>query len=99
MNSIKDIVSIVMIGRRWWDKTNTYHTTEVVVSYNHGLVIEGKTKFSYGNDLYVQSGVDWLVENDILPKECLNEVFWRYCKDNKIHKYCTVVDVARKKDL
>lgn len=91
---------IVMIGRRWFDGTSTYHTTEVIVYSKTGGLHTGKTEMTNGyGDGYIQSGVEYLVANGLMPELDRATVFWRWCEDNKIKKVCTVVDVQRKKDL
>lgn len=90
----KKVRSIGCVGRRWWDKQNTYHSAYLVVD---GVMIQ-VARFSYGyGDSYVQSCEQFLN----IPAEQSGHVpsLWRYCSANGIVFFQTVADVSAKKDL
>jgi len=90
--------SVMILGRRWFQKTfgNTYHSVEVFV--NGELV--GYVPFSYGyDDGYVQTGLKLLWEHYKPPygwKE--SSPIW-YLKDKGIKATYRAIDVDRKRDL
>lgn len=90
--------SIVIVGRRWFQRTygNTYHTAEVFVD---GRSI-GKTDQAYGyGEQYAQSGVELLQDRGYLPAGDLHP-YWKRIQDELgIGFQTTVIDVARERDL
>jgi hypothetical protein len=95
--------SIMLIGRRWFEKTNgnTYHSVSIYVD---GKPI-GKVDFRYGyGDQWQWTGCEWLERNGYLPgiehfKNGGSESIWRYCERHGITFSSEVTDVQRKKDL
>ena len=89
---LKQIESLEIHGRRWFQKTygNTYHTTTVVVN---GEELKSNIVYGYGNH-YLQTAADLLKSNgfDVSNDNCeAYASMTRYEHD--------VVDVKRKKDL
>lgn len=96
--------SLVIIGRRWFDRVNgnTYHTSEVIVD---GACVH-KTDRHYGyGEQYLQTALDWLEKNGYLPgiehhENGSTEALWHYCRERMgIAFTYSVSDVKRKKDL
>jgi hypothetical protein len=80
---MKKIQTITLLGRKWRDNVygNTYHKTVIMVN---GETV-GKTEFQYGyGEAYVQSGAQWLMDNEYIPKDA-GLLLWQYCRDNNIH--------------
>ena len=78
--------SIVIIGRKWFDKVNgnTYHTAEIIIN---GVPVH-KTLFAYGyGDSYIQSARKWLKENKYLKgiEEHPHCSLWVYCRNSGIN--------------
>jgi hypothetical protein len=97
-------VSIVVVGRRWFDKANgnTYHS---VTAYLDGAE-SVHVPFAYGYD-YAFEQTAW---EELFPKLGLSESELRYasgamkscsewCRDNGVVYASEVSDVARKSDL
>ncbi len=94
--------SIIIIGRKWFQKTygNTYHTATVIVD---GKVVH-RVPFSYGYDrMYLQNATEWLQKNGYINLEQypsgVYQPLWQYCQDNNINLEYHAVDVSRKGDL
>lgn len=95
--------SLVIIGRRWFDKVNgnTYHSVCVLVDGEE----VGRVPFAYGyGSQYEQSAAELLYKLDLLPSD--SERSWRncwplslHCRNNGIAYHSEVADVARKRDL
>jgi hypothetical protein len=92
------IVSILIAGRRWFQKLygNTYHTTEVFV--NGEKVGDTPKAYGYGEQ-YVQSGVELLQSLGYLPTGDLFPYWRRIREDLGITFATTVSDVSRERDL
>lgn len=95
--------SIVIVGRRWFEKTNgnTYHSAELYV--NGSLVHKIDYAYGYGSQ-FEWNARRWLDEQGYLPGienrlGTPGESLWTYCDRHKIAYTCTVTDVARKRDL
>ena len=84
------IQSITVIGRRWYDGQNTYHSTMLLVNGKCLTYIP----FSYGySDSYIQTASEYLSAFiEVSP-------LWRWCSDNEINFFTTCADVQRRKDL
>jgi len=88
--------SIVIMGRRWFQKSygNTYHTVSVVV--NGEPVFDSGECYGYG-DHYVQTAGEWLERNGIIGEN--HRPLSLYCRERGIDYVCNVSDVARERDL
>jgi hypothetical protein len=97
---------IVIIGRRWFQRTygNTYHSVTVSVD---GVVI-GHTPMAYGyGDQYIQSAFEILQDKGIYPKtgerkNGMDNDYSKFLQDRMDHRdrfTVSVSDVARQKDL
>ena len=93
--------SLVIIGRRWFDKQNgnTYHTSQIIINGR----IAYKTDFAYGyDDAYVDTAAEWLEKEGYIERERyqsgMREPLWRYCQERNITLTYMAFDV-RKKDL
>ncbi len=100
--AVEPIRSIVIIGRRWFDRVNgnTYHTT---VSLVDGREVT-RTKIAYGyGDQYVESACEAMEALGIIKRtkhaNGSRQHLWRYCADNGIELRIECADVARKRDL
>jgi len=99
-----EIVSVTVLGRRWFQKTygNTYHTAQVLVNGEY-VWKSGKT-YGYG-DHYVQTAEAWLHAHGYMPRRKKSrtgpgEPAWQYYRERHGVAWTTqVVDVAREKDL
>ena len=98
----KKINSIIIIGRRWFERVNgnTYHTAQIFIN---GKCVH-RTTFSYGyGDQFIWTAYKWLENKDYVhpehQKHGATEPIWQYCQRNDITFSYTVVDVSRKKDL
>ena len=95
--------SIVIVGRRWFDRThgNTYYSAKILVDGTCVDFIE----YAYGyGDQYVQDSTERLEDLGYLPNRethpnLTKEMLWQYCAKKGIKYYFTVSDVGRKKDL
>lgn len=90
--------SIVIVGRRWFDKANrnTYHTAQIFVD---GEQVEGVgRKYGYG-DQYYWSAFEKLQQLGIVPDWDRNQTPFTWCEKNGIKLSYTATDVSRKKDL
>ena len=103
MTKAKAIDSIVIVGRRWFQKSygNTYHTADVFV--NGQLVHQCDEEYGYG-DQYEHTAFMWLKDNGYLEGFQRHENgSWDsprlYCEKNGIGYSKTVTDVNREKDL
>lgn len=99
------IYSIVVEGRKWFDKVNgnTYHGGNVIVTSDHGVkVIKIPYQYGYG-DQYLYSAFEELEKAGIVKLEKYSsggsEVPWRWAKEHGITLVYSAVDVTRKKDL
>ena len=64
MTKTKTIDSIVLVGRRWNDGVNTYHTVSIYIDGEH----KHRSDREYGYEsAYIDSGWDWLEENGFFP--------------------------------
>ena len=94
--------SITIIGRRWFDKINGNTYFSAVGLVNGELKIEINYEYGYGNTYQHRVGneLDRLGYINLKKYEHGgHESLWRYCENNNIKLYSTVVDVARKRDL
>ena len=97
------IRSIVLVGRRWFNRTfgNTYHSVEIIVDGKNVHKID--YAYGYGSQWEYNARV-WLDKNGYLPgienrDGTPGESLWRYCERMAIEYVTTVTDVPRKKDL
>lgn len=82
-------------GKRWFQRTygNTYHSVRI---FKDGVVIH-RIPFAYGyGDQFLQSAIDWLKANKIIPHDA--EYGTLYLREVLGGTY-SVADVARKGDL
>lgn len=90
--------SIVIIGKRWFDKRrgSTYHSATCLANGKEVAYVP----FAYGyGDQYIYTGANELAKLGYLADFTTDTVFWRYCDDLGIVLHCTSADVATKKDL
>lgn len=94
--------SIVITGRRWFQKTygNTYNTVEIIIDGKNAVYLP--QGYGYGSH-YLDRATEWLEENGYLPGRSDNGPFrqplWSYCEERGINLHYSGVDVARRKDL
>jgi hypothetical protein len=95
--TFEDVQNIIVVGRRWFERTNgnTYHSAEI---YVNGHMVH-KIGFTYGYGYQFEwSAWDWLKTNGYIKCEdrsCPST----WCRKNGIEWSATVADVARKRDL
>jgi hypothetical protein len=92
------IQSIMILGKRWFQRTygNTYHRVQVYV--NDKEVATSKITYGYG-DQYIQTAVSLLKENGYLKSMPENTPLWRYCKENGIDCTIQYKDVKTEREL
>lgn len=95
---------IVIFGRRWFDKTNTYHDAEIIVHGSGKKVIRHRTSMEYGyGESYIQTASLFLNDQKIVSLVLHNngsyQPLWQYCRDNEIALITSAVDVHSRKDL
>ena len=103
MTTETKISSIVVIGRRWFDRVNgnTYYSAEILID---GKTIDG-IDYAYGyGDQYLQDASDAIERAGHLPDREHHangsvEPLWQYCRDRDIALHSSVSDVSRKRDL
>ena len=98
----KKIVSIEVVGRRWFERTNgnTYHS--VVVGINGEII--GATDYAYGYESHYKQTATEIIEREThLKMEQYDnggqQRLWQFCQDHGINLFDQVIDVERKKDL
>jgi len=91
------VTSVLVIGRRWFERTNgnTYHSSEIYV--NNVLVHKIPFTYGYGNQFEWNSW-DWLKNNGYI-KNADNGAPSIFCRENGIEYRASASDVKRKKDL
>ena len=99
------IISIVVEGRKWFDKINgnTYHSANVIVTMDRDVkVLKVPYQYGYG-DQYLQSAFDELEKAGFLKleryKSGASEPPWRWAEEHGVTLIYSAVDVAKKKDL
>jgi hypothetical protein len=95
--TFEDVQNIVVVGRRWFERTNgnTYHSAEIYV--NGHMVHKIGFTYGYGNQ-FEWNAWTWLKNNGYIKganSSCPS--YW--CRENGIVYNSTVTDVKRKKDL
>lgn len=88
--------SIVVLGRRWFQRTNgnTYHSVNVYVD---GALID-RVPFTYGyGSHFEQTACDVLCKHGYLPSHTYPLA--PYCREHNIECVVDVANVSRKKDL
>ena len=88
--------SIVIIGRRWFDKANGNTYFSAVTYVNGELVNTIEHEYGY-DEMYIQESYRFLLDNKYLKH--LNLPLWQVCRDNNISLITHISDVGRKKDL
>lgn len=98
----KSVQSIVLVGRRWFNRGpgNTYHSVAI---YVNGECVH-KVPFAYGyGDQYIESAAAWLETNGyVARREYPNgghDPLWRVAQVMGFTFSSNVSDVARRKDL
>jgi hypothetical protein len=98
---VKKPKSILVIGKRWFDKVNgnTYCSARV---YFDGIeVLRVPWTYGYGN-YYEQVSSENLDKNGLINLEKypngMRESFWEYCRKNKIN-YLSEVSDGLKRDM
>jgi len=91
---------IGIIGRRWFDGSNTYNTAEIFVN---GRRVH-KLPFGYGyGDHYETRAVEWLIKNGYIKAEPSKHgsypALHRLASEHGFSKDSQAIDVPRKKDL
>lgn len=99
LETFVNINNIMVVGRRWFEKTNgnTYHTAEIYINGN----CVHKIDFTYGyGDQYMWNAWTWLKANGYVKGKGSDRSSPRiWCEENNIKWNCSVSDVKRKKDL
>ena len=94
------IQSIMLTGRRWFQKTygNTYHSAKAYV--NGELIGSVDFRYGYGNAC-IDSAFKILIEKGIvkLPEDRKYISAFTYCKEKGIKYSEEITDVKRKGDL
>ena len=96
------IVSITIIGRRWFQRTygNTYHTATILVNGQH--VHKTAEEYGYG-DQYVDTAARWLEKFGYMDRKKYDngghEPARIWAERNGIAFTYQAVDVARERDL
>ena len=95
------IKTIDITAKEWFDKINGNSYFAGIVTINYGMKSQKQftIPFQYGyEDHYVQAAQKVLEEKGIIkmPK---NEVFWRFCEENKIIFRKTKHTNQRKRDV
>ena len=90
--------SIVIIGKRWFQKTygNTYYSSVAIIDGEEKARID--FAYGYGNQ-YEWDMVAKLRACGALVGIADREPLWQYCERNGITLQSIVSDVRRKKDL
>lgn len=102
METKEEVKSIVILGRRWFERVNgnTYFSAEIFVNGNHVHKID--YEYGYG-DQYAHEAGAWLDKNGWIALERYSngsaQPLWYYCRDHGISLIQNVVDVQRKKNL
>lgn len=98
-----EITSILVIGRRWFQKSygNTYHTFEIHL--NGTFLYRSDPVYGYG-DQFEFNALDFLVSRGYLdvPRGAhggFTKLLSLACRDAGISYEVTVVDVPRERDL
>ena len=92
--------SITVVGRRWFNRGNTYHSVAIYVDgVSHVVPFE----YGYGNH-YLDTAREWLRKSGYLPgienySYGGGEPLWHYCERVKCDFTDEVSDVSRRKDL
>jgi hypothetical protein len=100
------IFSIVVEGRKWFDKVNgnTYHCANVIVTTDEGVkVLKAPYQYGYG-DQYLYSAFDELEKAGIAKLERYKEsggtqAPWSWAQKHGVTLVYSAVNVAKKKDL
>jgi hypothetical protein len=95
--TFEDVQNVVVVGRRWFEKTNgnTYHSAEIYVNGKFAHKID----FTYGYGYQFEYNAwEWLKKNGYF-KNVSDSSPGRWCRENGIEWSATVADVKRKKDL
>ena len=103
-NEIKLPVSILILGRRWFDRRygNTYNTAQIIIDGN--TVHSTPIQYGYG-DHYATIASEWLDASGLVPprpadKHGYAPAGWQFWRDDlKINYSYQAIDVQRKKDL
>jgi hypothetical protein len=99
---MKKVRSILVIGRRWFQRGpgNTYHTAQVVV--NGKTVHKSTRQYGYGES-YLQTAQSWLESNGHIMSECYangnRATLWQTCERLGIAFEKVTIDVERQADL
>lgn len=101
MKKSKKIKSIMIIGKRWFDKVNgnTYCSSRVYINGEYSFSVP----WQYGYGSYYEQAAKQELEKRGITKvgnydNGVSKSFWSYCNDNKI-KYETVVTDGLKRDM
>ena len=81
LDSFVKVESIMVVGRRWFEKTNgnTYHTAEIYI--NNEFINKIDLTYGYG-DQYYWSAWQWLLKNNYVGIDAMSPRI--YCEKNKI---------------
>lgn len=98
---------ILVVGKRWFERTNgnTYHSVSILVEYRDGTSEKWGVDFRYGyGDHYITTAEEELESLGIIARERYHasggvESLRSYCERNGIGCHTEVADVPRKKDL
>jgi hypothetical protein len=100
--SPKKPILIMVLGRRWFQKTygNTYNTASVIIQYPDGTTDGTELPMEYGyGSFYMQRAAQWCNEQGITPGNEGHAFLSLWCRENGVQLIDRVTDVQRKKDL
>lgn len=95
---IKKGDNIVIIGRKWFDKTrgSTYFSA---IGLINGMPVVN-IPYDYGyDDHYIEMVFKQLRESGYIPDSTQNEPLHTYCSRSHIALFCTATNVSKRKDL
>lgn len=102
MKNKNRLVSIMVLGRRWFQKTygNTYNSVSIILTHADGVIsgTELETDYGYGS-MYMQRAAQWLNDNGYTPGNESRSFLSTWCREHNVNLIDRVQDVPRKKDL
>lgn len=88
--------SITVIGRRWYDRCNTYNTATIIVDGTEVHTLP----FGYGYEgMYLQRATEWLRDNGYIKLNYPTQTLWLYGVETGCKVHYEASDVARRRDL
>jgi hypothetical protein len=98
MANSKKVESIMVLGKRWFQRSygNTYHRVEVYV--NGESIGISKVTYGYGEQ-YIQTAMAMLKEKGYLKSMPEQMPLWKYCKEKGIDCSIQYKDVKTEREL